>query len=168
MCEAVFLSSVSVLCELCVTFPPVPEEASVPGGVPGDQKAQKVVTKYVGCCARAAAARTAAAATTSDGQKACRLFDYRFPLGPQLCCQASIAVGSLDPDDASVHDLGGLALNGLQRTQQHARLCSRNAHPTSRGWSGALFPWAYLRRHSDFATQLRQLSSWPIPVCYLS
>ena len=46
MCEAVFLSSVSVLCELCVTFPPVPEEASVPGGVPGDQKAQKVVTKY--------------------------------------------------------------------------------------------------------------------------
>ena len=47
MCEAVFLSSVSVLCELCVTFPPLPQEASVPGGVPGDQKAQKVVTKYV-------------------------------------------------------------------------------------------------------------------------
>ena len=47
MCEAVFLCSVSVLCELCVTFPPVPKEASVPGGVPGDQKAQKVVTKYV-------------------------------------------------------------------------------------------------------------------------
>ena len=47
MCEDSFLNIMSVLCELCVTFPPVPEEASVPGGVPGDQKAQKVVTKYV-------------------------------------------------------------------------------------------------------------------------